>query len=238
MVELPIAGTSALYTLNPSKIIALGLNYREHISDDVMKDQNGHERVQPKEPVLFAMTPNILIGPGEEIVIPSLLDDYGFDDLRVDYEGELALVVKDRCRNVPPEEAFAHIFGFTCFNDVSCRNIQKSDPSGWFRGKSFDTFGPVGPVIVPVDTIGDAQALSIETRLNGETVQKSNTSMMLFSISELFSYISRQFTLEPGDLIPTGTPGGVGKIKEGDIVEIEIGGIGTLVNGVRKERKE
>ncbi|MBN2509391.1 MAG: fumarylacetoacetate hydrolase family protein [Spirochaetales bacterium] len=236
MIELPVAGTRETCRLNPSKIIALGLNYRDHIADEVMKDMNGHTREQPKEPVLFAMTPNVLIGPGEEIVIPAFLDDYGFDELRIDYEGELALIIKDRCRNLRPEEVYGHILGFTCFNDVSCRNIQKTDPSGWFRGKSLDTFGPAGPEIVPLERLGDPQALDIETRVNGAAVQKSNTAMMLFTIPELVSFISRQFTLEAGDLISTGTPGGVGPLHPGDIVEVEISGIGTLVNGVRKEK--
>ena len=236
MTELPVKGQGEAYLLNPSKIIALGLNYQDHASEDIMQKIAGSQKTAPAEPILFAMTPNVLIGPGEEIVIPAFLDDYNFDDLRIDYEGELALVIKDRCRNLDPEAVYDHILGFTCFNDVTCRNIQNSDVSGWFRGKSFDTFGPVGPEIVPLSEVGDPDSLDIRTRVNGEIVQESNTSHMIFSVKELVAYISRQFTLEAGDFITTGTPSGVGKLNPGDIVEIEIERIGSLVNGVRKER--
>jgi 2-keto-4-pentenoate hydratase/2-oxohepta-3-ene-1,7-dioic acid hydratase in catechol pathway len=168
-------------------------------------------------------------------VIPGFLTEYGFDELRTDFEGELAFILRDRCRNVPPEEAYGHILGFTALNDVSQRNIQTSDKSGWFRGKSFDTFGPVGPQIVLMDDIGDPQNLRLQTRLNGKTRQDANTSLMIFSIRETLAFISKNFTLEPGDLISTGTPAGVGPLSHGDVVEVEIEKIGVLRNRVVDE---
>ena len=237
MVSLPIAGSSDTHDIHPTKIIALGLNYREHIAESTSVTAQGRSTDDPTEPVLFPKTPNVLIGPGEEIVIPAFLLDYEFDELRVDYEGELAFVVRDECKNVPAEEAYDHILGFTCMNDVSQRNFQHGDRSGWFRGKSLDTFGPVGPVLVPMEAIGDPQNLSIETRLNGKLVQQSNTRLMIFSIREMFAFISRNFTLYPGDLITTGTPAGVGKLSHGDLVEVEIENIGVLSNPVVEESR-
>ena len=127
------------------------------------------------------------------------------------------------------------MLGFTCFNDVSQRNFQRRDKSGWFRGKSLDTFGPIGPVIVPPGAIGDPQNLRIQTRLNGRVVQDSNTRHMIFTIPQIISFISRNFTLEAGDIISTGTPSGVGPIRDGDVVEVEIENIGILKNPVRAE---
>lgn len=221
--------------IKPGKIICLGLNYLEHIKEsESVNVQNFTDEI-PEEPVLFPKTPNVIIGPDEPIVLPAFLNEYDFDDLRTDYEGELAIIIKDRIKNLPEEEAFDHILGFTCFNDVSQRNLQRSDKSGWFRGKSLDTFGPIGPVIVPPEEIGDAQNLDIRTRLNGKVVQQSNTQYMLFKVQQIISYISKNFTLEPGDIISTGTPSGVGPLKDGDVVEVEIEGIGTLKNPVQVE---
>ena len=235
MLTLPIYKSNETYTVNPSKIIALGLNYRDHIAESVSVKVRGFTQEIPSEPVLFPKTPNVLIGPGEAIVIPRFLKDYGFETMRIDYEAELAFVIKDRCKNVPAGEALEHIYGFTCMNDVSQRNIQTSDKSGWFRGKSLDTFGPIGPRIVPVEEIGDPQDLKVQCRLNGKTVQDSNTRFMIFPIPEIVAFISKNFTLLPGDIILTGTPSGVGPIKQGDTVEVEIENIGVLSNPVLEE---
>ncbi len=237
MVSLPIVGSHDSYEIHPTKIIALGLNYREHIAESTSVKAQNRSTDDPVEPVLFPKTPNVLIATGEEIVIPAFLLDYKFDEPRVDYEGELAFVVRDECKNVAAEEAYDHILGFTCMNDVSQRNLQHGDRSGWFRGKSLDTFGPVGPVLVPMEAIGDPQNLSIETRLNGKVVQKANTKQMIFSIREMFAFISRNFTLFPGDLVTTGTPAGVGKISHGDVVDVEIENIGVLSNPVVEESR-
>ena len=223
------------YVVNPSKIIALGLNYREHIKESISMKIRGLNDEIPEEPVLFSKTPNVLIGPGEPIVIPGFLKDYNFENPRIDYEAELAIIINKKCRNVAKENANNYIYGYTCMNDVSQRNIQNNDKSGWFRGKSFDTFGPIGPEIVKLEDIKDPQNLKIETRLNGKTVQSGNTRDMIFYIPEIISYVSKQFTLFEGDIIMTGTPSGVGPIHHGDVVEVEIEGIGILSNPVVEE---
>ena len=155
--------------------------------------------------------------------------------MKTDYEAELAIIIKDKCKNVKKEDSMDHIYGFTCFNDVSQRNIQTGDRSGWFRGKSFDTFGPIGPQVVLTEDIGDPQNLRIQGRVNGETKQDSNSKHMIFAIPEIIAYISKNFTLMPGDIISTGTPKGVARIKHGDIVEVEIEKIGILRNPVIDE---
>ncbi len=221
--------------IRPSKIIALGLNYLEHIKESQSVNVQNFTNEIPTEPVLFTKTPNVLIGPGEPVILPSFLDDYGFEDCRTDYEAELAIIIKDQIKNVAENEALTHVMGFTCFNDISQRNLQRTDKSGWFRGKSLDTFGPIGPVIVSPEEIGDPQCLDICCRLNGKVVQQSNTKHMIFKIPQIIAFISRNFTMDPGDIIITGTPSGVGPIKHGDQVEVEIEGIGTLVNPVQKE---
>ena len=233
MIRLPLAGTGRTITINPSKIIAVGLNYREHVKESLSFDNKPHD--VPAEPVLFAKTPNVLIGPGEPIVIPSHIKDYNFPEPRVDPECELAFIIGKRGRHIREEDAFDYILGFTCFNDVSQRNIQKSDSSGWFRGKSFDTFGPIGPVVVSPRDIGDPQALQVTCRINGVLKQSGNTRDMIFSIPVLVSYISRQFTLEEGDVIATGTPAGISPIVPGDTVEVEAEKIGILKNPVLAE---
>ncbi len=234
-VTLPMTDGTAV-TLRPSKIIALGLNYLEHIRESGSVNVQNFTDEVPEEPVLFAKTPNVLIGPGETIILPALIERYHFDEPRTDYEGELALIIRDRIRNVSEEEALDHILGFTCFNDVSQRNFQRSDKSGWFRGKSLDTFGPIGPVIVGPDEIGDPQNLRIRTRLNGRLVQEASTSQMIFPIPAIIAFVSANFTLEPGDIISTGTPSGVGPLTDGDVVEVEIENIGILRNPVRAEK--
>jgi len=235
MVSIPILGKGRSYQVNPSKIIALGLNYRSHIAESHSVKVRGFAEEVPKEPILFSKTPNVLIGAGEPIVIPAFLLEYEFEDLRTDYEAELAVIIGKKCRNIPPREAFEHVLGYTCFNDVSQRNIQHGDRSGWFRGKSLDTFGPIGPQIVLHEDIGDPQNLRIQCWLNGRTVQDAGTAQMIFPVQDVIAFISKNFTLMPGDIIATGTPGGVGRIHHGDVVEVEIEKIGTLSNPVVEE---
>lgn len=235
MVNLSVHSRKEMYQVTPTKIIALGLNYHSHIAESHSVKVRGFTDEVPSEPILFPKTPNVLIGPDEPIVIPRFLNDYGFETLRTDYEGELAVIISDRCRNVRPEAALKHVFGFTCMNDVSQRNLQTGDRSGWFRGKSLDTFGPVGPVVVLPEDLADPQNLRLQTRLNGKTVQDSNTKHMIFPIPEIIAFVSKNFTLMPGDIIATGTPSGVGAIKHGDVVEVEIEGIGVLRNPVIQE---
>jgi 2-keto-4-pentenoate hydratase/2-oxohepta-3-ene-1,7-dioic acid hydratase in catechol pathway len=148
MIELPIKNSQNTYTINPSKLIALGLNYRAHIAESVSVKVKGFTDEVPSEPLLFPKTPNVLIGSDQAIVIPKFLREYGFKTLRTDYEAELALIIGDRCKDVQAVDAMDHIFGYTCMNDVSQRNIQNSDRTGWYRGKSLDTFGPIGPQVV------------------------------------------------------------------------------------------
>lgn len=233
MVRLPVAGSDRFYDLAPSKIIAVGLNYREHVKESQSFD---HKLLDvPTEPVLFAKTPNVLIGPGEPIVIPAFVAGYKFPEPRVDHECELAVIIGRKCRNAKAADALSYVYGYTCFNDVSQRNIQKSDTSGWFRGKSFDTFGPVGPVVVPASALSDPQTLSVSCRVNGVVKQNGSTADMIFPIAVLIEFISKNFTLEEGDLIATGTPSGVSPIAHGDVVEVEISGIGVLRNPVVEE---
>ena len=235
MVVLPVSGKSRPYRVEPSKIIALGLNYHSHIAESHSVKVSGFTEEVPAEPILFPKTPNVLIGPGEPVVIPAFLLEYGFEDLRTDYEAELAVIIGKKCRNIKAVEALDHVFGYTCINDVSQRNIQSGDRSGWFRGKSLDTFGPLGPRIVLQEEIGDPQSLRIQCRLNGKTVQDASTAQMIFPIDRQIEFISRNFTLMPGDIIATGTPGGVGRIRHGDVVEVEIEKIGILGNPVVEE---
>ena len=234
MIQLPLAGSAKTITINPNKIIAVGLNYREHVKESLTFDKNNQSI--PTEPVLFAKTKNVLIGPGEAIVIPAHIKDYNFDDPRVDPECELAIIIGKKGRHISEDKAFDYVLGYTCFNDVSQRNIQRSDPSGWFRGKSFDTFGPIGPVVVSHADIGDPQSLNVTCKINGVLKQKGNTSEMIFTIPVLIAYISRQFTLEEGDIIATGTPAGISPIISGDIVEVEVERIGILKNPVTEEK--
>jgi len=231
---LPVVGAGE-YNVEPQKIICLGLNYAEHIKESAQADSERFKDEKPSEPILFPKTRNTLVGPDQAIILPKFLDEYGFRTCRTDYEGELAIVIGSGGKNISEENAYEHIFGFTCFNDVSQRNFQKHDKSGWYRGKSLDTFGPIGPVIVLMKDIGNPQELNIKTRLNGKVVQDSNTRYMLFSIRQIIAFISKQFTLEAGDIIVTGTPSGVGPIAAGDVVEVEIENIGVLKNPVLAE---
>ena len=215
--------------INPSKIICIGTNYMDHIEETKMEI--------PKEPVIFPKTLNCLIGNDQPIIYPKIL--YESKKLnRVDYEVELAFIINDKCKNVPAVEAYQHILGYSVFNDVTARKMQVKDIVSklpWLRSKSFDTFGPIGPKIVYQEDILDPHNLKIQLRLNGETKQSSNTKFLLFKIPQLLEYISKHFTLEPGDIIATGTPAGIGPIQPGDIIEAEIEGIGILKNEVKLE---
>ncbi len=235
MIKLPVKNSHDTYTVHPTKLIALGLNYRAHIAESVSVKVKGFTDEEPTEPLLFPKTPNVLVGPDQAIVIPKFLKEYGFKTLRTDYEAELALIISDRCKDVPAGEAMDHILGYTCMNDVSQRNIQNGDRTGWYRGKSLDTFGPIGPQVVLVGDLPDPQMLNITCRLNGTTVQEGNTRQMIFKIPEIIAFVSKNFTLMPGDIILTGTPSGVGPLSHGDTVEVEIDGIGVLKNAVIDE---
>lgn len=210
----------------PEKILCVGLNYADHakeFGDPV-----------PKEPTIFNKAPSAINYPGGAILLPE-------ESKRVDYEGELVIVIGRRARRVSEETALDYVAGYCCGNDVSARDWQKEKPSGqWFLGKSFDSFAPVGPYFVTADEVGDPNSLKIETRINGETVQSSNTSNFIFNAQKLISYISNVMTLHIGDLIFTGTPGGVGDarkppvyLKRGDEVAVEIERLGVLTNTVR-----
>ena len=154
MLELPISDSAQRYRVAPSKIIALGLNYRDHIAESESVKVRGVDHTVPSEPVLFPKTPNVLLAPEQPIVLPRIVASYGFDQPRTDYEGELALIVGRRARDINEHDALDYVYGYTCMNDVSQRNIQNGDRSGWFRGKSFDTFGPIGPAIISAARAG------------------------------------------------------------------------------------
>ncbi len=232
-ITLPILGTNQTYRIQPEKVIAIGLNYRDHVKESLTFGDKGLD--EPPEPVLFCKTNNVLIGPGDEIIIPDYLGEY-HPKPRTDYEAELAIIIGKQAKSISQEEAMDYVLGYTCFNDVSQRNIQKSDPSGWFRGKSLDTFGPIGPAVATPQYLAglglDPQNLDIRCRLNGKVVQESNTQHMIFPLTRLISFVSRHMTLEPGDVIATGTPSGIGAMVPGDRVEIEVQGIGVLENPV------
>lgn len=230
MIELRVLNREEKYRVRPSKIIGVGLNYHDHLAEH---DRLHDTRTEvPKEPVLFVKTPNTLIPSGSPIILPGFVEEYGFDNPRTDYEGELAVIIRKRCRNLSPVEAIEAVLGYTIMNDVSQRNLQKGDTSGWFRGKCLDTFGPIGPAVLLAEDCPDPQALFIETRLNGQVVQSSNTAEMIFPVCELVAFASKMMTLEAGDIISTGTPSGVGPLQKGDQVEVTIEEIGTLANEV------
>jgi acylpyruvate hydrolase len=225
-------GQVAGYSLNqieflpatyPSKILAIGRNYVDHAIEG--------GAAPPSAPLLFNKLPNSLSAHNAPIVLPSISQ-------KVDYEAELAVVIGRRASRVSEAEALEHVFGYTLINDVSARDLQYGDGQ-WTRGKGLDTFAPLGPFITTRDEIADIQALKIEGRLNGEVMQTSNTSKMIFKVAYLVSYLSQGLTLEPGDVIATGTPEGVGVfrdppvlLKSGDVYEVEIEGLGMLRNPV------
>jgi len=197
----------------PSKIVALGLNYHSHAREVKMP--------VPAEPLIFLKPSTSVIGPEDNIVYPE-------SSQRVDYEGELGVVIKTRTWRVSTKEAMTHVLGYTCFNDVTARDLQYRDKQ-WTRAKSFDTFAAIGPCI---ETELDPDNVYLETYLNGELKQQTNTSDLIFSVPELVSFISHIMTLLPGDIIATGTPSGIGPMKPGDTVEVKIEPIGTLRNYV------
>ncbi len=210
---------------DPGKIICLGLNYRDHAAESGME--------APSEPILFSKYATALIGHGAAIVLPTSSEE-------VDYEAELVVVVGRGGRDIPIDRAMGHVGGYTAGNDVSARDWQLRKPGKqWMAGKTFDTFAPTGPAVVTADEVPDPQALAIRARVNGLTMQDSTTAQLIFPVDFVVSYLSRIFTLEPGDLIFTGTPPGVGMartppawLRPGDVVEVEIGGVGTLRNPV------
>ncbi|WP_072871339.1 fumarylacetoacetate hydrolase family protein [Desulfofundulus thermosubterraneus] len=197
----------------PTKAVCVGLNYRDHALELGM--------ALPEEPVLFLKPSTAVIGPGEPIVYPAM-------SRQVDYEAELAVVIKKRARQVREEEAGDHILGYTCANDVTARDLQKKDGQ-WTRAKSFDSFLPLGPYIVTGLNPGDRE---VSLYLNGERKQHSSTAQLIFPVYRLVSFISRIMTLLPGDVILTGTPAGVGPVQPGDHVEVVVSGIGRLANPV------
>lgn len=199
----------------PSKIVAVGLNYRDHAAELKMAVSS--------QPIIFLKPGTSVIGPEENIIYPAMCQ-------QLDYEGELALVIKKKCRDIKPENTADYILGYTCFNDVTARDLQRQDGQ-WTRAKSFDTFSPVGPWIV---NGLNPENLKIELRLNGQIKQSSSTANLVFKVADLVSFISQVMTLLPGDIITTGTPPGVSAMNTGDIVEVEIEGIGVLRNKVSK----
>jgi 2-keto-4-pentenoate hydratase/2-oxohepta-3-ene-1,7-dioic acid hydratase in catechol pathway len=198
----------------PSKIICVGLNYKDHAAEMNMDI--------PVEPVIFMKPPTAVIGPGERIIYPDASQ-------RVDYEAELAVVMRRKCKNVPAGKALDYVLGYTCFNDVTARDLQAKDGQ-WTRAKSFDTFACIGPW---VETELETKDLYVRARLNRELKQDSSTKNFIFTVPEIVSFVSKVMTLLPGDVISTGTPGGIGPMAKGDHIEVEIEGIGSLVNYVR-----
>ncbi|HEX8560531.1 MAG TPA: fumarylacetoacetate hydrolase family protein [Pyrinomonadaceae bacterium] len=201
--------------VKPSKVVCVGRNYREHAAE--------LGNPMPEEPLLFLKAPSAIIADGEPITLPEA-------SARIEHEGELAVVIGRRCGPLAADDdPLAYVLGYTCLNDVTARDLQRRDVQ-FTRGKSFDTFCPVGPYVV---TGLDPSDLSVVTRVNGEVRQNGRTSAMAFPVAHLVRYISQAMTLEPGDLIATGTPAGVGPLKDGDVVEVEVEGVGVLRNPVR-----
>ena len=198
--------------VQPSKIVCIGRNYADHAKE------LGNE--VPKAPLIFLKPPSALLPSGGTIVLPPV-------SKQVEFEGEIGIVIGRRARHVAEDDAGTFIAGFTCVNDVTCRDLQKTDGQ-WTRAKGFDTFCPVGPKVVALDW----RTLSIVTRVNGADRQRGASSDMIFSIPRLVAHVSAIMTLEPGDLIATGTPAGVGRLAAGDLVEVEVSGIGVLSNHV------
>ena len=208
---------------DPDKLLCMGLNYRDHAEEQGLP--------LPSVPQFFAKFRNSLIGPADAIVLPGVSEE-------IDYEAELAVVIGRRCRLVSVEDALSYVGGAMALNDVSARDLQM-EVSQWTIGKAIDTFAPCGPALVTLDEISDIGALGIRARVNGETLQDANTSLLIFGVSEAVSFLSRVMTLEPGDIIATSTPAGVGQARDpqvwlrgGDVVEIELDEVGALRNPV------
>jgi|SRR5580658_2135963 2-keto-4-pentenoate hydratase/2-oxohepta-3-ene-1,7-dioic acid hydratase in catechol pathway len=217
MDHIPLAQASLLPPVQPSKIVCVGRNYREHAAE------LGNE--VPQEPLLFFKPPSSLLPPDGTILRPKI-------STRTDYEGELGVVIARRCHQLSDsEDVRPYILGYTCVNDFTARDLQKKD-SQWVRGKGYDTFCPVGPVVANGTDIDPWVGVQVETRVNDEVKQSGNTRDFIFPLDVLIRYISQIMTLEPGDLIATGTPEGVGPVVAGDVIEVSIEGIGRLRNSV------
>lgn len=214
----PLERVRLLAPVIPSKVLCVGRNYAAHASE------MGHE--VPAEPLIFAKLSTSVIGPGDAIRLPAL-------SAEVHHEAELAVVIGRVARKVPVEDALAYIAGYTCANDVTARDLQHQDGQ-WTRGKGFDTFGPLGPWI---ETEVDPNALTVRCLVNGELRQEGSTKDLVFGVGELIAYCSAFATLLPGDVILTGSPSGVGPLRDGDTVEVEIDGVGTLVNPVVHDQR-
>jgi 2-keto-4-pentenoate hydratase/2-oxohepta-3-ene-1,7-dioic acid hydratase in catechol pathway len=216
MQPIPLSEARLLAPVNPSKIVCVGRNYRDHAAE------LGNE--VPKDVLIFLKPPSSLLGPEGQIVMPKISQ-------RVDYEGELAVVIGSKCRHASESEALSFVRGYVCANDVTARDLQKSDGQ-WTRGKGFDTFCPVGPFVS--DEVAP-DSLDLETRVNAEVRQHGNTRDFIFPLATVIRYVSSVMTLFPGDLILTGTPAGVGPLKAGETVQVSISGLGTLTNFVTPE---
>jgi acylpyruvate hydrolase len=217
---------------DPNKILCIGLNYRDHVEE--AQRERPELGTQP-DPVVFSKFTTALIGDGDTVVLPAAAPSM------IDWEGELAVVIGRTAHRAREEDALDFVAGYTIFNDVSARDVQLASPQ-WLMGKSFDTSGPCGPALVTPDEVGDPQSLALETRVNQEVVQSTNTSLMINPVARLIAYISSLITLEPGDIIATGTPSGVGFSRDpqvflqpNDRVTVTIAGLGTLTNPVGSE---
>lgn len=213
---LPLERVRLHAPVTPSKIVCVGRNYAAHAAE--------LGNAVPEEPLIFLKPPSALIGPNDPVVHPAI-------STRVDHEGELALVIGKRCHRIAPEEAASVIFGYTVANDVTARDLQRSDKQ-WTRGKGFDTFAPVGPWI---DTEFDPTNRQVRCLVNNEVRQDGNTADFIFSIGEVLAFVTRFMTLEPGDLVLTGTPEGVGPVQPGDVMTVEVAGLGSISNPVVAE---
>ena len=215
---IPLGEATLLPPVRPSKIVCVGRNYREHVAE--------LEHEMPQEPLLFFKPPSSLLAPGGTILRPKIAE-------RTDYEGELGVVIGRRCHKLADhEDPRPYILGYTCVNDFTARDLQNKDGQ-WTRAKGFDTFCPVGPVVV--DGLDPWAGVQVETRVNGEVRQSGNTHDFIFPLDIVLRYISQAMTLEPGDLIATGTPKGVSPVKAGDVIEVAVEGIGVLRNAVADE---
>lgn len=216
--DLP-SGARLLPPCSPTKIVCVGRNYAEHACE------LGNE--VPKEPLIFLKPPSSLIASGDDIIYPRI-------SARVDFEGELGVVIGKRARNVKAKDALDYVLGYTCVNDVTARDLQKRDGQ-WTRGKGFDTFSPAGPCVI-LQNEANFDAFHIETFVDGERKQDGNPKDMLFPVNVIIEYVTEFMTLEPGDLIATGTPPGVGPMDSGSTVEVRIAGIGVLTNTIRQDQ--
>jgi 5-carboxymethyl-2-hydroxymuconate isomerase len=220
---IPLSDVTLAAPLRPGKLIGIGLNFRDHAAET--------GKPVPQMPLLFAKLPTSVTGPGGPVVLPSYTTE-------PDFEGELAVVIGRTARDVAPDDALGHVFGYAVMDDVSARDRQREEPQ-WVRAKGADTFAPWGPWITTADEVADPQALRIRTWVSGEPMQDGTTADMVFPVAELIAFISSSFTLEPGDVITTGTPAGVGVarvpprfLRPGDVVRVEIDGLGAIEHPV------